>query len=364
MEFSFSEEQSQFRDYVARFCRDKSPISTVRTLAESELGFDPATWKQMCQDLGLVGIHLSENVGGSGFGPIELGIVMEELGRSLLPSPYLSVVMAASSIACISDAAKRDELLVALTSGNKIATLAINHQEHRLVHTAAIDGEKISLQLKAVLDAAAADTICLLVGSLNSATLIAIDRDDPGVTLSQRKTMDGTRRVADVTLENATVTTLGELNRQQINWVYNTTIAALCNEMSGGAQALIESTIEYTKMRIQFGRAIGSFQALKHRLADLHVDVELAKVAAWQAAAAVAADEDASANVSLAKFTCSEAYLNAALEGIQLRGGIGFTWENDTHLWYRRAKSSEVLFGKPAFHRNRLIEQLTEELCP
>jgi alkylation response protein AidB-like acyl-CoA dehydrogenase len=128
--------------------------------------------------------------------------------------------------------------------------------------------------------------------------------------------------------------------------------------MVGGAQTLLASALEYTKMRVQFGRSIASFQAIKHRLADLHVDVELAKVSAWQAAAALAAGEAVSENASLAKFIAADTYLNTALETIQLHGGIGFTWENDTHLWYRRAKSSEVLLGSPAFHRERMIQEM------
>jgi alkylation response protein AidB-like acyl-CoA dehydrogenase len=356
MEFAFTEEQQQFRDHVARFCHDKSPTTVVRELSASETGFNPGLWQQMCNDLGLVGLHIKEDVGGLGFSTIELGIVMEELARSLLPSPYFSVVLASSAIACGSEAAVRDELMSGLATGKRIATLAINHQTHHLRHHVTVIDDTVSISLKAVSDGQVADFVLLIT---DDSELLLVETDAETVTLKPHRTLDGTRRLVDVDLNQAPVTSLGKLSQDQIEQIYHTALVALSSEMSGGAQALLATTLEYTKMRIQFGRPIGSFQAIKHRLADLYVDVELAKVAAWQSAAAVASDEEAGANASLAKFTCSEAYLNAALEGIQLRGGIGFTWENDTHLWYRRAKSSEVFLGSPAFHRQRMIEEMS-----
>jgi alkylation response protein AidB-like acyl-CoA dehydrogenase len=181
---------------------------------------------------------------------------------------------------------------------------------------------------------------------------------DAGVAVRKRRTMDGTRRLGDVSLDSVPVKILQELSAQSIRALYDTALVALSNEMIGGAQELLRSAIEYTRVRFQFGRPIGSFQSLKHRLADLHVDVELAKVAAWQAAAALASGDEPSVHASLAKFTTADTYVKAALEAIQLHGGIGFTWENDTHLWYRRAKSSEVFLGTPAFHRERMLKEM------
>lgn len=358
MDYSFTEEQQQFRDIVARFCRDKAPTPVIRKLADSDTGFDPAVWQQFCQEVGVTGIHIDEAKGGSGFGPVELGIVMEELGRSLMPSPYFSCgVLACTAIAEINDVGKRDELLTSIMSGEKVATLALDSPAgHPVVGLE--DADRMSGELKAVTDAAAADIILVMTGDHRRATLRVIESGADGVTVSGLRTMDKTRRLANVTLSNVAATQLGVLDAGQITRLYNIALVALANEMIGGAQALFDSALEYTKLRKQFGRTIASFQSIKHRLADLHVDVELAKVGAWQAAAALAAGEEESVNASLAKFMAADAYMQAALEAIQLHGGIGFTWENDTHLWYRRAKSSEVFLGKPAFHRERMLQEM------
>jgi len=361
MQYAFTEDQAQFRDIVARFCRERSPTAVVRRLAESERGFDPVMWTQLCQELALVGIHVSETSGGSGFGPVELGIVMEEFGRCLLPVPYLSCgVLACTAIAAIDDAALRDELMAPLVAGEELVTLALEPLQGHPVSGLTLAGERLSGNLKGVLDGASADRILILTGTGTGAraVLCGVDPSAAGVEVRALRTMDRTRRLATVTLDNVPVQVLAELDPGQIETLYDTALVALANEMSGGAQALLKSAIDYTKLRVQFGRAVGSFQAIKHRLADLHVDVELAKVSAWQAAAALAAADEPSANASLAKFTAADAYVKAALETIQFHGGIGFTWENDTHLWYRRAKSSEVFLGSPAFHRERMLREM------
>lgn len=361
MQYAFTEDQAQFRDIVARFCRERSPTTVVRRLAESERGFDPAMWKQLCQELALVGIHVPEASGGSGFGPVELGIVMEEFGRCLVPVPYLSCgVLACTAIAAIDDASLREDLMAPLAAGEELVTLALESLHGHPVSGLTLSGGRLSGHLKGVLDGASADRILVLAGTGSSAraVLCSIDPGSAGVAIRPLRTMDRTRRLAAVTLDDVPARTLAELDSGQVESLYDTALVALANEMSGGAQALLRSAIDYTRLRVQFGRAVGSFQAIKHRLADLHVDVELAKVSAWQAAAALAAGDEPSANASLAKFTAADAYVKAALETIQFHGGIGFTWENDTHLWYRRAKSSEVLLGSPAFHRERMLKEM------
>jgi len=359
MQYTFTEDQAQFRDIVARFCRERCPTTVVRRLAESERGFDPGMWKQLCQELAVVGIHLSEASGGSGFGPVELGVVMEEFGRCLLPAPYLSCgVLACTAIEAIADADLRDELLAPLVAGEELITLALEPRHGHPTSGLVLTGGRLSGCLKAVLDGATADRILVLAAAGAGAVLCSVDPGAAGVARRPLRTMDGTRRLAAVTLDGVPARVLAELTPGQIEHIYDTALVALAHEMSGGAQALLGSAIDYTKLRVQFGRAVGSFQAIKHRLADLHVDVELAKVAAWQSAAALAADDEPSVNASLAKFTVADAYLKAALETIQFHGGIGFTWENDTHLWYRRAKSSEVLLGSPAFHRERMLREM------
>ncbi len=360
MDFAFTEEQNQFRDVVARFCRDKSPSPTVRKIIAGERGFDPEVWQQMCRQLGLAALHVTEQSGGAGFGAVELGIVMEELGRNLMPVPYLSSVLATTALAQLQDAETRDPLMGAISGAERLATLVLDPRSGDPVSrdlTAA--DHTIAGTAGAVLDGASADLVLAIVADAEGYGLHAVTAPADGYRVRPLRTMDGTRRFAELRFDATPAMRLGTLTDTQVKRVYDTALVALANEMVGGARMLLDSTVEYAQMRVQFGRPIGSFQAIKHRLADLLVDVELATVAAHQAAAALAAGEDVSVNASLAKFTASDAYMNAAREAIQLRGGIGFTWENDTHLWYRRAKSSEVFLGTPAFHRERMIQELT-----
>ena len=357
MQFAFTEEQMQFRDIVARFCHDKCPTTTTRKLADTAEGFEPAVWQQLTQELGLVGIHIPESLGGIGFGAVELGIVMEEFGRALVAAPYFSTaVLACTAVAEVDDPVVRDSLIGPMVKGEKRGTLALDPAcGHPATNVQVDASDKLSGNLKAVADAVTADYLLVIAGD---GTLYQIDKGAPGVSIQPMRTMDTTRRMANVTLENSRAKVLATLNEGQIKRIYDTALIALANEMVGGAQALLASALEYTRIRVQFGRSIASFQAIKHRLADLHVDVEMARVGAYQAAASLAADEDVSVNASLAKFMASDTYIKAARECIQLHGGIGFTWENDTHLWYRRAKSSEVLLGTAPFHRERMLKEM------
>ncbi|MCB1691835.1 MAG: acyl-CoA/acyl-ACP dehydrogenase [Pseudomonadales bacterium] len=359
MEYGFTEEQAQFRDIVARFCREKAPVPVIRKLIDSESGFDQSTWKQMCDEVGLVGLNIPESRGGAGFGPVELGIVMEELGYSLLPSPYLScAVLACTAVAEIEDAAIRDRLLGEMMTGASRATLAVAPRDgNPLISLSISEDARLSGTLDAVLDVATADRLLVIASRGNANVLFSLDGPD-GIRIESLRTMDGTRRQGRVVLDNARATALGTLDDAAVARIRNTALVALACEMVGGARALLESAVSYTNLRVQFGRTIGSFQAIKHRLADLLVDVELATAGARQAAQALAAGEDAGENASLAKFVAADACMKAALECIQLHGGIGFTWENDTHLWFRRAKSSEVLFGTPSFHRERMLKEM------
>lgn len=360
MEFAFTEEQAQFRDIVARFCRDKAPTPVVRKLIESARGFDDDVWRQMCGQLGLAAIHIPEDRGGTGFSAVELGIVMEELGRSLMPTPYLASVVASTALAQIDDAALREPLMQSIVTGEELVTLVLDprHGDPVSADLAVQDG-KVTGTARAALAAHEADVLLVIPPSAGAPALYAVAKESDSVTSRPLRTMDGTRRLAEIRFDGAQAVRLGKLADAGVQRIYDTALVALANEMVGGAQALLDATLAYTKLRVQFGRAIGSFQAIKHRLADLHVDVELARVAAYQSAAALASDEEVSANASLAKFVASDAYLNMAREAIQLHGGIGFTWENDTHLWYRRAKSSEVFLGTPAYHRERMIGEMT-----
>ncbi|MBD3646818.1 MAG: acyl-CoA/acyl-ACP dehydrogenase [Pseudomonadales bacterium] len=364
MQFAFTDEQEQFRDIVARFCRDKSPTTAVRKLTETDQGFDPGIWRQLCQEIGVTGIHIPEDRGGAGFSPVELGIVMEEFGRSLIPVPYFScAVLACTAVSEISENQIRESLLSQMASGDKLGTLVLEEERGTPltgIECKETDGEwALSGISSHVLDGHLADFILVIGKTAAGQSLFMVEANASGLSAEPLHTMDRTRRQARMTFENVSAEKLCDLDESQMDRIYNTALVSLANEMVGGAQALLDETLEYTKLRYQFGRSIASFQAIKHRMADLLVDVELARTAAYQAAQSLAEnDEDAASNASLAKFVAAETYIKSALEAIQLHGGVGFTWENDTHLWFRRAKSSEVLLGSPAFNSERMLQEM------
>lgn len=373
MDYSFTDEQEQFRSIVQRFLKEKSPTSEVRRLMETEEGYDPNVWRQLSEDLGLPAIPIPEAYGGAGFGPVELGIVMEELGRSLLCAPYFSsTVLAANAILNTAFESQKLDLLPAIASGERLATLAVTEPNGRwdaagieCIASPTADGFQLSGTKSFVLDGCLADLLVVVARNPGSEgfeelSLFTLAGNADGVTRRALAPMDATRKLAHIEFNNAQATLLGDLGAgfAPLSKTLDQAAVALANEMVGGAQALLEAAIEYAKMRMQFGRAIGSFQAIKHKCADMLLDVELAKSAAYHAAQAASEDDpDTSALASLAKAAASDAYVRTAATCIQIHGGIGFTWDNDTHLWFKRAKSSEAFLGLPSYHRELLMQQ-------
>jgi len=373
IQFAFTDEQEQFRTAIRRFLNDKSPTTEVRRLMATAEGYDPAVWRLLSDDLGLPGIHLPEQYGGAGFGPVELGIVMEEFGRSLLCAPYFSTaVLAANAILNAGNEAQKSSLLPELASGARLATVAVSELGGRwdppgieLVATPTADGYLLDGVKSYVVDGHIADLLIVAarlpatVGSQGVA-LFTLAADAAGVERHLLESMDATRKIARIDFRGARAELLGDSDNgtAALLRTLDQAAIALANEMVGGAQALLDSAVSYAKMRVQFGRTIGSFQAIKHRLADMLLDVELAKSAAYYAAQAAAVDDaEWPALASLAKAAASETYLHTAIECIQIHGGIGFTWDNDTHLWFKRAKSSEVFLGQPSYHRELLMKR-------
>jgi alkylation response protein AidB-like acyl-CoA dehydrogenase len=368
IQFAFTDEQEQFRSAIRRFLDDKSPTTEVRRLMATAEGYDPQVWRQMSEELALPGIHIPEAYGGAGFGMVELCIVTEELGRALLCAPYFSTaVLAANAIMNSGTEAQKKSLLPDLASGARLATLAITEPngnwDPASIETVArfrLDGTK-----SYVVDGHIAELLIVAARVPSSSGrdglgLFTIDAKDAGVQRSLLESMDPTRKIARIDFRGAHATLLGELDDggKRIQRTMDQAAIALANEMMGGAQALLDSAVSYSKLRVQFGRTIGSFQAIKHKLADMLLDVELAKSAAYYAAQAAAVeDPEWPALASLAKATASETYLHTAIETIQIHGGIGFTWDNDTHLWFKRAKSSEVFLGQPSYHRELLMQR-------
>ncbi|MGE0484918.1 MAG: acyl-CoA dehydrogenase family protein [Gammaproteobacteria bacterium] len=367
MHFSFSDEQEQFRAVVRRFLDDHSPPTAVRACMACASGYDEAVWSRLADDLGLPGLHLAEAHGGQGFGQAELGIVMEEMGRTLLCAPFFgSAVLAAGMLRRGADEAEQSELLPALVSGARLAALAWVEAAGRwdasgITLAAARDGDGFRLDgtKRFVVDGLVADDLLVLARIGDVLALFLVAGDAPGVSRRALEVLDPTRRLAEVTFTAAPARRLGAGVDIAAAFarLFDEALVALAAEMIGGARRLHADAVEYAKLRMQFGRPIGSFQAIKHTLADRLLDIELAAAAVNHAAAALDEHEPgARAGAAQAKAMAADAYMAMAAAAIQVHGGIGFTWDHDTHLWYKRAKSSEVLLGTPAWHRERYLD--------
>ena len=365
MQFVFSEEQAQLRDAVRRFLSQHSPPSEVRRLMATDAGYDSEVWRRLCTDLALGGVHIPERHGGQGFTFAELAIVLEEMGRALYCGPYFSsTVLAATAILNAGSEADKDELLPAIASGERRAALAFTERNGRWdadgIETTAREGLLNGVKSH-VVDGCTAELLVVAAREGDGGiSLYAVEADAPGVSQRPLAALDPTRKLAEIALRDAPGRLVGAAggSGEALAATLRLGAVALANEMAGGAERLLESAVEYASTRVQFGRPIGSFQAIKHRCAELLLAVELAKSAAYQAAyAASVGDDDLPALASLAKAAAAEAYMQAAKDCIQIHGGIGFTWENDTHLWYKRAKSSEAFLGTPSEHRQRLMER-------
>ncbi|MGI5163455.1 acyl-CoA dehydrogenase family protein [Spirillospora sp. CA-253888] len=367
MQLVATEEQEELRAALRRFFAERSSGADVRRLMASRDGYDPKVWELMAGQLGLQGMAVPEEYGGAGFGVRELGVVFEEMGRALVCSPYLATVMAAAALVASDDEAAKRDLLPGIAGGDVIATLAWGEDGHwdlDDISTRAVrdgDGWVLDGTKSFVLDGHTADLL-LIAARIDEQTtarpderiaLFAVDATAPGLSRDPLPTLDQTRKLARLHLARVPARLVGD----QAALVRGTDVGvvALAAEQVGGAQRVLDMTVEYVKVRKQFGRAIGGFQAIKHRCADMFVQVESARSAVLQAAlVADESPEELPAAAALAKSYCSDAYFHVAGEGIQLHGGIGFTWEHDAHLYFKRAKSSQELFGAPGEHRRRL----------
>jgi alkylation response protein AidB-like acyl-CoA dehydrogenase len=372
LQFTFTDEQEEFRQVLRRFLQERSPPSAVRRLMETEAGWDRAEWVELNQQLGLTGVHIPEEFGGQGFGFVELGIVLEEMGRALLCAPYFATtVLAATAIMNGASPAQQAALLPPIALGEVVATLAFTEPNGRwdaegIEMTATPEGGKFRLDgVKSfVLDGHTADLIVVAARAPGSSgeeglSLFTVQGDASGLSRRALQVLDPTRKLARLEFAGVEAELIGELGGAAAPLARTLAQAAAClaSEMVGGAEALRVSALDYANLRMQFGRPIASFQSMKHKQADMLLEVELAKSAAYAATSAAAEDDDDfPAIASLAKASAAEAYLQTAIHTIQIHGGIGFTWDNDTHLWFKRAKSSEVFLGDPTWHRERMIQ--------
>jgi alkylation response protein AidB-like acyl-CoA dehydrogenase len=376
MDFGFSEEQEMLRSSARDFLAKEAPMTYVRKMMEDEVGFTGELWKKMA-DLGWMGLILPEEYGGSGLDFVDLIVVLEEMGRVVLPGPFFStVVLGGVALLGGGSAALKKELLPKLAAGDLKVTLA------QLEPSGRWDADGIQLVAKAdgggfvlsgtklfVPDAHIADHLVVAgraPGSTGSdgISLFLVDAKAAGVTTTQLKTMDQTRRLAEVVLKDVRIQADRVLGQVGQGWalldrVVDRGKVGLCAEMCGGAQRVLEMSVDYAKVREQFGKPIGSFQAIQHKCANMLVEVESSKSVTYYAAWAVANDvAEAPLAAAMAKAYCSDAYRHVSGEGIQIHGGIGFTWEHDMHIYFKRAKSSEVTFGDATWNRELVAQHI------
>ena len=366
------EELDELREAVREFLAAKSGESAVR--AAMDTGYDPAVWDQMARQLRLSGLALPGEYGGDGFGLTELEVVLEEMGAALACSPFFAtVVLAAQALIASADEAACARYLPGIAAGRTIATLAaaegaaswdpamVAARAERTPAGWAPGGWALSGKKSFVIDGAIADLVLVVARSTAGPGLFAVDRGAPGLRAEPMTTLDPTRPMAALTFDQVPAVLIGAEGRggRLMSRVLDLASVALAAEQAGGARRCLEMSAEYAKTRYQFGRPIGSFQAVKHKCADMLVRVELAEATAREAARL--ADEDAAefpVAAATAHICCSTGYMFAAAENIQVHGGIGFTWEHPAHLYFRRAKSSELLFGGPAVYHERLLDRL------
>ncbi len=361
------EELDELREAVREFLAAKSPASAVR--AAMDTGYDPAVWDQMARQLRLPGLALPSEFGGDGFGLTELEVVLEEMGAALACSPFFAtVVLAAQALLASADEAACARYLPGIAAGRTIAALAAAEANAswdpamvaaRAERTAA--GWALSGKKSFVIDGAIADLVLVVARSTAGPSLFAVDRGASGLRAEPMTTLDPTRAMAVLTFDQVPAVLVGTEGQAGalMSRVLDLACVALAAEQAGGARRCLEMSASYAGTRFQFGRPIGSFQAVKHKCADMLVRVELAEATAREAARLA---DEAVAEFAVAAATahicCSQAYLFAAAENIQVHGGIGFTWEHPAHLYFRRAKSCELLFGGPAVYHERLLDRL------
>jgi alkylation response protein AidB-like acyl-CoA dehydrogenase len=364
MSLTPSEEQDQLRASVRRFLAEKSPTSEVRRVMQTPEGYDPAVWKQLAGELGLLGLAIPEEFGGAGYGPAELAVVCEELGAALFVGPYFSTVaLAAQALVASGDHTAQGRWLPQIADGSLTATLAYagdsgswGLNSASTLATRSGDGWTLSGTTMFVVDGLSAELILVVARTPDGLGLFAVTGTEPGLSREALDPLDPTRRLARLVFNGVAADQVGR-DGAFLSHALDLALVALAAEQIGGAQRCLDMAVEYAKTRVQFGRPIGSFQAIKHKCAEMLLQVESGRSALLYAASiASAADRESAISAALVKAYCSEAFIHAAKENIQIHGGIGFTWEHDAHLYLKRAKSSELLFGGPDEFRARLAD--------
>lgn len=370
-EFVFSDEQQELRTAVRKFCADNFDEQSVRRLMEATPPFDARAWQRLGSELGVLGLSVSEDDGGAGGTLVDQAVAVEQLGASLACGPVFGTVfLAIPALVAASAGPVRDELLAELVEGRKTAAFAAPEHACEFDPTAvtitavdAGDGYTVSGVLDRVVDGGAADVLLVAAAGADGVALFVVDASDTGVERTGLVTLDLTRPQASIRLVNAParlVSGPAEAERV-ITHALHVGATLLAVEQVGVAAHLLDLAVDYAKTRLQFGRPIGSFQAVKHRLADMLVDAEHARSTAFHAAWALAdGSDDAALAASIAQATCSAAAARIAADTIQVLGGIGFTWEHQTHLYFKRATTDAALLGSAEQHRDRVAAMVLD----
>jgi alkylation response protein AidB-like acyl-CoA dehydrogenase len=374
MDFGFNQEQELLRNTARKFFENECNSEFVRARMAEPAGVTDAFWTKLAEQ-GWTGLVYPEEFGGTGLGFVDLTVLMEEMGRAVMPGPFFSTLLGGLTILEAGSAAQKKEWLTKIAGGEAKAALAFTEPNARwdaagVTVTARESGGKFTLSGTKlfVLDAHVADILVVVARTKESKrpeeglSLFLVPKGTRGLSVKLLPTMDQTRKLCEVKLEDVVVGADALLGPRDGGWtplarVLDRATVALCGEMCGGAQRVLDMTTEYAKIRIAFGKPIGSYQGVKHRAADMLVESENAKSLTYYAAWAV--DEnvpEAPLAASMAKAYASDAFRRIAGAGIQLHGGIGFTWEHDLHLYFRRAKSSEFTFGDASYHRERVAQ--------
>jgi alkylation response protein AidB-like acyl-CoA dehydrogenase len=377
MNFAFTEDQERLRASARSFLEDCSSTRQVREAMATERGYDAEVWRRIGAELGWPAVIVPEEYGGLGLSYIELIVLMEEMGRALLCAPFFSsVCLAGNALLAGGTEEQKQEYLPAIASGERVATLAFTEPNGRWDASAVAAvarraaGDFLLSGVKTfVVDGHGADVLVVAARAEGTraeegVSLFVVPADTPGLERRSLPTLDQTRRQAEITLRDVRVPASALMGGEGEGWdalrrTLDLAAVAISAEQVGGAERCLDMSVEYAKQRVQFGRPIGSFQAIKHKCADMLLQIESARSASYYAGwAAAEGSDELPVAASLAKAYCSDAYFGCAAESIQIHGGVGFTWEYDVHLYFKRAKSSETLLGDASHHRELVAQRI------
>ncbi len=373
MDFDLSKPQQLLQQSAREFFTRECPAEKVRALMETDTAFDAKLWEGLA-DQGWTGLLVPEEFGGLGLSTVELAVVAEEMGRACLPSPFISTVWASALIARTGSAGQKAQYLEAISAGTMKATVALleasadwNPEAVRLNAELSGGHYRLNGRKEYVTDAAVADVILVIARCGDDLVILPVSRQAEGVTVTLTPSIDASRKLyrvdfANVTINEGDALETGYRVKEALEQATGVATVALCAEMNGGMQWTLDTTVEYAKTRLQFDKPIGIYQAVQHRCAEMVLFTESARSSVYYAAWALSENDPAAKlAVSMAKAYCSDAARETGNRGIQMHGGIGFTWEHNLHLYYKRAKSSEIMFGDATYHRELIAKEVVDE---